>query len=129
MACLAAEGDALGSGAGGGVCDCEHGDDCTDDDGGGAGAAGANERVAVLVVGLHGDGGHGEVGAVDGYHGGLGESGLRIVFLDCGVDGDCRDDEEDDEVDGYGGLIHGAAAVGEEDVHYYGHGEGDGVHS
>ena len=129
MAGLAAEGDALGSGAGGGVGDCKHGDDGADDDGGGAGAASADEWVAVLVVGFHGDGGHGEVGAVDGYHGGLGEAGLRVVFLDCGVDGDGGDDEEDDEVDGYGGLVHGAAAVGEEDVHYYGHGEGYGVHS
>ena len=129
MAGLAAEGDALGSGAGGGVCDCKHGDDSADDDGGGACAAGADEGVAVLVVGFHGDGGHGEVGAVDGDHGGLGEAGLRVVFLDGGVDGDGGDDEEDDEVDGYGCLVHGAAAVGEEDVHYYCHGEGDGVHS
>ena len=56
---LGAEGDALGSGAGGGVCDCEHCDDGADDDGGGAGTAGADEGVAVLVVGFHGDGGHG----------------------------------------------------------------------
>ena len=129
MAGLAAEGDTLGSGAGGSVCDCEHCDDCADNDRGGAGAAGANERVAVLVVGFHGNGGHGQVGAVDGYHGGLGEPGLRVILLDCGVDGDRGDDEEDEEVDGYGGLVHGAAAIGEEDVHYYGHSEGHGVHS
>jgi hypothetical protein len=40
----------------------------------------------MLVVGLHGYGGHGKVGAVDGDGGGLGEAGARVGGLDCGVD-------------------------------------------
>lgn len=45
------------------------------------------------------------------------------------MDGDGRDDEEEDQVDGYGGLVHGTAAAGEEDVLQDRHGEGEGVHS
>lgn len=66
---LGAEGDALRCGTRGGVGDCEHGDDGTDDDRGGPGAFGADQGVAVAVIGFHADGGHGEVGAVDGDHG------------------------------------------------------------
>lgn len=94
VAALGAEGDALRGGAGGGVGDGEHGDDGADDNGDGAGATRADQRVAVLIVWFHGYGGHGEVGAVDGDHGGLGESSLRVEFLDGGVDGYGGDDEE-----------------------------------
>ena len=86
MAGLASQCDALGCGTGGCVCDCEHGDDCADDNGCGAGASGADKRVAVVVIRLHADGGHGEVCAVDGYHSSLGEPGLRVVFLNGRVD-------------------------------------------
>lgn len=96
IAAFYAEGDALCGGAGGGVGDGEHGDDGADDDRDGAGAARPDQWVAVLVVGFHGYGGHGEVGAVDGDHGGLGESGLRVEFLDCGMHGDGGSDEEND---------------------------------
>lgn len=122
------ERDALGCGAGGRVRDREHGHYGADDDAGCARAAGADQGVAVPVVRLHAYGGHGQVGAVDGDHGGLGEAGLRVVFLDCGVDGDGGDDEEDEEVDGYGGLVHAASGPREEDVHDYYHREGGGVH-
>ncbi len=126
---VVAEGDALRCGAGCGVGDCEHGYDGADDDGGGAGAARADQGVAVMVVGFHADGRHGEVGAVDGDHGGLGEAGLGVVFLDAWVDGDGGDDEEHEEVDCDGGLIHGAGGGCEEDVHGDCHGKGDGVHA
>ncbi len=66
---VGAERDALRRCSGGGVGDCEHGDDGADDDGGGSGALCADQGVAVAVVGFHADGGHGEVGAVDGDHG------------------------------------------------------------
>lgn len=66
---LGAERDALGCGSGGGVSDCEHGDDGADNDRGGSRAFRADQGVAVAVVGFHADGGHGEIGAVDGNHG------------------------------------------------------------
>lgn len=66
---LGAERDTLGRGSGGGVGDCEHGDDGADNDGGGSRAFRADQGVAVAVVGFHADGGHCEVGAVDGNHG------------------------------------------------------------
>lgn len=112
------------------VCDRQHGDDGAYDYGCGAGgaAAAADQRVAGSFVGFHADGGHGQVGAVDGDHGGLGEAGFRVVFLDGGVDAYEGDYQEDNEVYGYGGLVHGAPGGGEEDVHDYCHGEGCGVH-
>ena len=103
------QGYALRRGAGGSICDCEHCDDRADDNGGCARAAGADKWVAVPVVGLHRDGGHGEVCAVDSDHGGLSEARLRIVFLHCGVDGDGGDDEEREKIDCYGTLVHAAA--------------------
>lgn len=86
MTRLASQRNALGRSARSRVGDCEHSNDGADDDGSRTSAASADQRVALVVVGFHGDGGHGQVGAVDGYHGGLGEPGLRVVFLDCGVD-------------------------------------------
>ena len=65
---LGAERNALGCGSGGGVGDCEHGDDGANDDGCGSGAFCADQGIAVAVVGFHADGGHGEVGAIDGDH-------------------------------------------------------------
>lgn len=51
------------------------------------------------VVRFHADGRHGQVGAVDGDHCGLGEAGLGVVFLNCWVDGYERDYKKDNEVD------------------------------
>ena len=93
MACLGAERDALGGGAGGGVGNGEHGDDGTDNNGGCACASCTDQGVAIAVVGLHGNGRHSQVGAIDGDHGRLREAGLRIEFLDGGVNGNSRDDE------------------------------------
>jgi hypothetical protein len=93
---LGAEGEAVSGGAGGGVCDGYESDDCTDDDGCFAGAAGADERVALVVVGFHADGGEGQVGAVDGDDGGLGEARAGVDVLDGGVDGGDGGDEEED---------------------------------
>ena len=53
----------------------------------------------MVVIGLHADGGHGQVRAVDGNHASLRESGLWVVFLNSGVDRDSGNDEEDDQVD------------------------------
>ena len=99
VAGLRTEGETLSCGAGRGVSDCEHGDDGADDDGSRTGAASTDQRVAVFVIGLHGHGGHGQVGAVDGDHGGLGETGFGVIFLDSGVDGDEGDDEKNKKVD------------------------------
>lgn len=61
--------DALGCSASGGIGDGEHSDDGADDDRSCAGAASADQGIALLVIRLHADSGHGEVGAVDGDHG------------------------------------------------------------
>ena len=86
MAGLASQCYALGGGASGCVCDGEHGDDCTYDDRGGPGASGADQGVAVVVIGLHADGGHGQVCAVDGDHSSLSETSLWVVLLNGRVD-------------------------------------------
>ena len=88
--CRRGEREALGRGAGGGVGDRQHGDDGAEDDGRGAGSGvGVYQGVvAALVVRFHGHGGEGEVGAVDGYDGGLSEARAGVEFLDRGVDGD-----------------------------------------
>lgn len=96
---LSTEGEAVGCGTGGSIGDGHKGDDCADDDGGFAGAAGADERVALVVVGFHADCGHGEVGAVYCYDGGLGQAGAGVYVLDGGVDGDYGGDEEHKEID------------------------------
>ena len=129
MAGRRAEGDALRRGSGGCVGDGEHRDDGAEDDGKGARAVGADDGVALLVVGLHTNGREGQVGAVDGNHGGLREAGFRVGVLDGRVHGDEGYDEQNDEVDRDGALVHAAAAAGEEDVHDDGHGEGCGVHA
>ena len=102
VAAVGAHGEALRCGAGGCVGDCEHGDDGAEDDGGGAGAAGADQGVAVFIVGFHGDSREGQVRTVDGYHGGLGETGSRVRFLDCWLDGDEGYDDEEEKVEGDG---------------------------
>jgi hypothetical protein len=52
-----------------------------------------------VVVGLHADSGEGQVGAVDGDDGGLGETSAGVDVLDGGVDGDDGCDEQEQEVD------------------------------
>ena len=52
----------------------------------------------MVVIGLHGYGGHGEVGTVDGNHSGLRKASLRVVFLDHGVHRDGRNYEQDDKI-------------------------------
>jgi len=83
----------------------------------------------VLVVGLHADCGEGEVGAVDGNDAGLSKACAGIGFLNVGVYGDDGDADQEEEVDGDGGLVHGAARGGEEDVHYDCHSDGGHVHA
>ena len=99
VAAVGAHGEALGCGAGGRVGDREHGDNGAEDDGGSAGTAGADQGVAVFVVGFHGDGREGQVGAVDCYHCGLGEAGSRVRLLDGWLDGDDGYDDEEEKVE------------------------------
>ena len=80
------------------------------------------------VIWFHGDGGEGEVCAVESDHGGLADAGFGVVVLDCGGDGDCGYGDHEEEVEGYGGDVHVAAAGGEVDVHDDGHDEGGEVH-
>lgn len=121
--------NALRCSTGGRVRDCDKGDDSSEDDRGSTGATRAEQRVALLVVGLHRHGRHGKVSAVDGDHGRLSKTGLRVVFLDGWVDGDYRDDEEEKHVDGDGSLVHGAAGACEEYVHDDCEGDGADVHA
>lgn len=86
-------------GAGRGVGARDECDNCADHDGSFAGPVCADQGVAVLIVRLHGYGGHGEVGAVDADGCGLGEAGAGVGGLDGGVDGDGGDEKEEDEVD------------------------------
>lgn len=64
-------GRGLNSRARGGVGNGQEGKHGAENDAGGSRALGAHKWVAQLVVGLRGYGGHGQVGAVDGDHGGL----------------------------------------------------------
>ena len=52
----------------------------------------------MVVIGLHGYGGHSKVGAIDGNHRGLREASLGVVLLNHWVDGDGGDYEQDDEI-------------------------------
>ena len=52
----------------------------------------------MVVIGLHGYGGHSKVGAIDGNHSGLREASLGVVFLNHRVDRDSGDDKQDDEI-------------------------------
>ena len=52
----------------------------------------------MVVIRLHGYGGHSEVGTVDGNHSGLRKASLGVVFLDHGVYRDGGDYEQDDEI-------------------------------
>lgn len=96
---LRAEGETVSGGTGGGVGDGDEGDDCANDDGGFSGATSADQRVALVVVRFHANGGEGQVGAVDGHDGRLGEAGAGIDILDGGVDRDDRRDQKEEEVD------------------------------
>lgn len=111
------------------VSDRQHGDNGAHDNRSRPGALGADERVALLVVGLHGHGRHCEIGAVDGNHGRLGQAGLGVVFLDGGIDGNDRDDEPKNEVDGDDSLVQVAIVASEEDVLDHCHGNGAEVHA
>lgn len=92
---MRAEGEAVGRGACGSVGDGHESHNGADDDGSLAGAACADERVALVVVGLHAYRGEGQVGAVDCDDGRLGEAGTRIDILDGGVDRYNGCDEEE----------------------------------
>lgn len=52
-----------------------------------------------MVVGFHGNGREGQIGAVDGDGGCLGESGTRVERLNCRMNGEDRNDEEEEEID------------------------------
>ena len=96
---LRAEGKAVCCGAGGRVCDGDKGYYGADDDGGLAGAACADEWVALVVVGLHAHSGECQVGAVDGYDGGLGKACAGVDVLNSRVDRYDGCDEEEKKVD------------------------------
>jgi hypothetical protein len=70
-----------------GICAGDESDNCADEDGGLSGSGRADERVAVLVIGFHGDSGEGEVGAVNRNGGSLGKTGTWVGRLNCWVDG------------------------------------------
>lgn len=119
----------VGSSASRCVCYGEKRDDCAENSGRGSSASGANEWIAGIVIGLHGYGRHGQVGAVDGDGCGLCEARPWVGGLDGWMDRENRDSKEEDEIHGDGGLVHAAAAVGEEDVHDDGHGDASQVHA
>ena len=52
----------------------------------------------MVVIRLHGYGGHCQVGAVDGNHSGLRKASLGVVFLNHGVHRDGRDYEQDNKI-------------------------------
>lgn len=129
---LAAEGDGLGCSAGGGVGDRDDGEEGTENDGRSTGTTGFEERVASLVlgvVGFHRDGGHGEVCAVNGDHCRLSKTSSRVVFLDCWVNRDAGDDDEQNHVHGDPDEVGAAFCMAEKDVHYDGEDDGANVHS
>lgn len=83
---LGAKSEAVCCCAGGGVGDCNECDNRADDDGRLTSSPGANEGIALMVVGFHAHGRQGEVCAVDGYDGGLGEACSGVYVLYCGMD-------------------------------------------
>ena len=82
----ASESQAIGCGAGCGVGDCSESDDSADDDCCCTSATSANERVALVVVWLHGHGRESEICAVNADHCCLCETSARVGGLDGGVD-------------------------------------------
>lgn len=64
----AAESGGLSSRSGCSIGNRQQGNDGTENDRCGSGAASTEKWVALFVIWLHGDGGHGEVGTVDGDH-------------------------------------------------------------
>lgn len=81
------------------VCDSNKGDNCANDDGRLTGTASTDQWVALMIIGLHSYSGHGEVGAVNGYNGRLGETSARVYILYRRVNRSDGRDQEQDEVD------------------------------
>lgn len=83
----------------GGVCDSNEGNNCTNDDGRLTGTASTDQWVALMIIGLHSHSRHGEVCAVNGYNGRLGETSARVYVLYRRVNRSNGRDQEQDEVD------------------------------
>jgi hypothetical protein len=77
----------------------DEGDNGADDDRGLACAACADERVALVIVGLHADCRQGKVGTVDCDNGRLGKSSAGVNTLNSGVDRDYGGNQEQQQVD------------------------------
>lgn len=107
----------------GGVGNSQESDEGAEDDCCLTGTTCTNQRIALLVIRLHGDCRECEVSAVNADDGGLNQTGTRVGGLNGRMHGDNGDDQKEDEVDGDGGLVHRAAGVSEEDVHDDCHGE------
>lgn len=94
-----AECEAVGSGTSGGVGAGDKCHDRAEHDRGFACAICTNERVAVLVIGFHGDGGESQVGAVNTDSGGLSQASTRVGSLYGRVDGHGTDAQDKNKVD------------------------------
>lgn len=92
----------LGGGAGGGICDGEKSHDSAKNNRSSTGPTGSQKRVALLVIRLHRNSRHSEIGAVDCNHGRLSKTSLWVVFLNLGMDRNGRDQNEQDEIDSDG---------------------------
>lgn len=71
---LGSQSNSLSGRTRGGIRNGRHGDNRTQDNTGGSGAAGPNQRVALFVVRFHRDSRHSQVGAIRGHHGSLGQA-------------------------------------------------------
>lgn len=145
---LRPQSDALCGGACCCVCNSGHGDNGPKNDRHSTSTTRADQRVTVVVIGLHGDGGQREVGTVHSNHSGLRQTRARVGFLNSRLYRHERDDQEDKQVDlrrvsssaarrnrepngtyRNCGLVHRAATLGKEDVHQDRHHNRGHVHA
>ena len=82
---LGAKSEAVCCCAGGGVGNSDESDNGADDDSRLTSSTGTDQGVALMVVRFHAHSGQGEISAVDGYNGGLGETCSGVDVLYCGV--------------------------------------------
>lgn len=83
-----AQGQAVSGSASCGVGYGQEGKDGAHDDGSSASATSADQRVALVVIGLHGNGRQSQVGAVNANKGCLGKASTRVGVLNRRVDTD-----------------------------------------
>lgn len=82
---LGAKSEAVRCCTGGGVGNSDESDNGADDDSRLTSSTGTDQGVALMVVRFHAHSGQGEISAVDGYNGGLGETCSGVDVLYCGV--------------------------------------------